>query len=237
MSENDYDAFAADYDADNENNAWNAYYERPATLSLAGDVAGLRVLDAGCGGGAHAAALIARGATVTGIDRSAGLLEIARRRLEGGARLLLADLSEPLPFCDGAFDLVVASLVMHYLEDWSLPLLEFNRVLAKGGRLVLSTHHPFMDHPLSGHDNYFETYRFDDTWERGGRTIHMRFWHRPLHAMFDAFKSAGFAIETVSEPEPDPRARTLFPTAYKSLTTEPRFLFFSLTKAGDRQPY
>lgn len=112
MSENDDDAFAADYDADNENNDWNAYYERPATLSLAGDVARLRVLDAGCGGGAHAAALIARGATVTGIDRSAGLLEIARRRLEGHARLLLADLSEPLPFGDGDFDLVVASLVM-----------------------------------------------------------------------------------------------------------------------------
>lgn len=231
MPENDYDAFAAAYDADNENNAWNAYYERPATLALAGDVAGLRVLDAGCGGGAHAAALIERGATVTGIDRSVGLLDIARRRLDGRAQLLMADLGEPLPFDDGAFDLIVASLVMHYLEDWSLPLSEFNRVLQKGGRLVFSTHHPFMDHSLSGHDNYFETYRFDDTWERGGRTIHMRFWHRPLHDMFDALKSAGFATETVSEPEPNPRARTLFPDAYRSLTTKPRFLFFSAVKA------
>lgn len=46
---NDYDAFAAAYTADNESNAWNAYYERPASLALLGDVAGLRVLDAGCG--------------------------------------------------------------------------------------------------------------------------------------------------------------------------------------------
>ncbi|HWT58411.1 MAG TPA: SAM-dependent methyltransferase, partial [Rhizobium sp.] len=53
MAENDYDAFAAAYDADNEANAWNAYYERPAILALVGKVAGLCVLDAGCGGGAH----------------------------------------------------------------------------------------------------------------------------------------------------------------------------------------
>lgn len=45
--ENDYDRFAVAYDADNENNAWNAYYERPAILALMGEVAGLRVLDAG----------------------------------------------------------------------------------------------------------------------------------------------------------------------------------------------
>lgn len=230
MSENDYDAFAAAYQADNENNAWNAYYERPAILTLAGDVAGLRVLDAGCGGGAHAAALIDRGAILTGIDASAGLLDIARRRLEGRARLLLADLNQPLPFEDGSFDLIVASLVMHYLPDWSQPLSEFGRVLSDGGRLVFSTHHPFMDHEFASQDNYFETYNFSETWQRGDKAVTMRFWHRPLHAMFDALKSAGFQIDILSEPQPDPQVRTLFPDAYRSLTTKPRFLFFSAIK-------
>ncbi|MBY5854359.1 class I SAM-dependent methyltransferase [Rhizobium ruizarguesonis] len=231
MAENDYDAFAAAYDADNEVNAWNAYYERPAILALVGDVAGLSVLDAGCGGGAHAAALLERGAVVTGIDASAGMLEIAQRRLERRARLLSADLNEPLPFTDKAFDLILASLVLHYLPDWSRPLSEFNRLLPEGGRLVLSTHHPFMDHASTGRDNYFETYSFDETWQRGGKDIAMRFWHRPLHAMFDALKSAGFQIDIVSEPQPDPRASKLFPQAYQSLTTKPRFLFFSAVKA------
>ncbi|AHG44432.1 methyltransferase [Rhizobium leguminosarum bv. trifolii CB782] len=230
MTENDYDAFAAAYDADNEVNAWNAYYERPAILALVDEVAGLSVLDAGCGGGAHALALLERGAVVTGIDASAGMLDIAQRRLEGRARLLLADLSEPLPFQDKAFDLILAPLVLHYLPDWSGPLLEFNRLLPQGGRLVFSTHHPFMDHPSRGRDNYFETYSFDETWQHGGKEIAMRFWHRPLHAMFDALKTAGFQIDIVSEPQPDPRARTLFPQAYRSLTTTPRFLFFSVVK-------
>lgn len=157
MSENDYDAFAAAYQADNENNAWNAYYERPAILSLAGDVAGLWVLDAGCGGGAHASALVDGGAILTGVDASVGLLGIAQRRLNGRARLLLADLNQPLPFLDGSFDLIISSLVMHYLPDWSRPLSEFRRVLSNGGRLVFSTHHPFMDHVFASQDNYFET--------------------------------------------------------------------------------
>ncbi|MER9580774.1 class I SAM-dependent methyltransferase [Mesorhizobium sp. M0276] len=91
---------------------------------------------------AAAEALVGRGAILTGIDSSAGLLEIAHRRLESRARLLVADLNEPLPFNDGAFNLVLAPLVMHYLPDWSRPLSEFNRLLPQGGRLVLSTHHP-----------------------------------------------------------------------------------------------
>jgi hypothetical protein len=48
---NDYDSFAEAYSAENEANLFNAYYERPATLALAGDVTGRRILDAGCGSG------------------------------------------------------------------------------------------------------------------------------------------------------------------------------------------
>lgn len=230
MPENDYDAFAAAYDADNEDNAWNAYYERPAILSMVGDVRGLRVLDAGCGGGAHAEALVERGAILTGIDSSAELLKIAQHRLKDRARFSVADLNEPIPFDSEAFDLIMASLVMHYLPDWSRPFAEFARLLPAGGRLVFSTHHPFMDHKLSGHDNYFETYSFNETWRRGGQTMTMRFWHRPLHAVIDALKSAGFQLETLSEPQPDPEARARFPEAYRLLTTEPRFLFISARK-------
>lgn len=46
---NDYDSFAEAYAAETENNLVNAYYARPAMLALAGDVAGRRILDAGCG--------------------------------------------------------------------------------------------------------------------------------------------------------------------------------------------
>src|SRR5688500_13285180 len=84
---NDYDGFAEAYSAETENNIQNAYYARPAIVALAGDVAGRRILDAGCGSGPLAAALRDRGAVVTGIDASAGMLALARQRLGDDADL------------------------------------------------------------------------------------------------------------------------------------------------------
>ncbi len=112
---NDYDRFAEAYSAENERGLVNAYYARPAMLDLAGDVAGRRILDAGCGSGPLSAALRDRGAVVTGIDTSAGMLALAKRRLGDDADVHQVDLRDRLPFDDGAFDDVVSSLVLHYL--------------------------------------------------------------------------------------------------------------------------
>lgn len=95
MQANDYDSFAEAYSADNETNLVNGHYERPAMLALAGDVRGRRVLDAGCGSGPLAAALLTRGATVTGFDSSAAMVELARQRLGEESRVHVADLGQP----------------------------------------------------------------------------------------------------------------------------------------------
>lgn len=47
-------------------------------VDLAGDVTGRRILDAGCGAGPLSAALRDRGAVVTGIDASAGMLGVGQ---------------------------------------------------------------------------------------------------------------------------------------------------------------
>lgn len=70
---------------------------------------------------------------------------------------------------------------------------------------------------------YFDTTAWTDEWTLGGRTALMRLWHRPLHAMTDAFTTAGFRITAISEPDPDPAARELFPEA---IAAQPRFLCF-----------
>jgi SAM-dependent methyltransferase len=231
VADNDYDAFARAYATDNESNAYNAQYERPATLRMLGNVAGRSVLDAGCGAGAHSLELIRRGAAVTGVDLSAGLLDIARARLGPDVQLRQADLAQRLPFADASFDAVLASLVMHYLPDWQPTLAEFRRVLRPEGRLVISTHHPFMDHRLAEGESYFDTYDFSEVWTRGGDSVTMRFWHRPLHAMTDAFAQAGFRLQLLSEPQPEPVAAELFPESFANLSRNPRFLFFTLTPA------
>jgi SAM-dependent methyltransferase len=226
---NDYDEFARAYADNNESSPFNAFYERPAMLSLAGDVRGLRVLDAGCGSGAHSAELINRGATVTGVDLSAGLLTIARERLGPDVPLHQADLNQPLPFPDHAFDLVLSSLVLHYLAEWEPTLREFHRILAPRSRVVLSTHHPLMARRISGSDDYFGTYTYTEDWVRDGQTMRMRFWHRPLRAMLTAFTKSGFRVEDIREPDPHPQMANNAPYAYQRLTRSPQLLFFSLT--------
>ncbi|HWE73612.1 MAG TPA: class I SAM-dependent methyltransferase [Stellaceae bacterium] len=231
IQKNDYDRFARVYSDDAESNAYNALYERPESLRLMDDVAGLRVLDAGCGSGAHAAALIARGAIVTGIDKSSGMLALARERLGSGVTLREADLAAPLPFDDGAFDRVLSALALHYIEDWRGPLGEFRRVLVPGGKLVISTHHPFCDHLLAGGQDYFATFQLDDRWEKAGEIMEMRYWRRPLSAMAQAFTAAGFIIDAITEPLPLPEARERFPADYQRLSTQPQFLFFAAHRA------
>jgi SAM-dependent methyltransferase len=224
---NDYDALAEGYTAENETSLFNAYYERPATLALAGDVAGRRILDAGCGSGPLSAALRDRGAIVTGFDASAGMIEQARRRLGDGADLRVAELGGPLPYPDDAFDDVIASLVLHYLEDWGPALAGLRRVLKPGGRLIVSVDHPFAIVGLQRQEgrevDYFATFNWTEDWTMGGQTVPMRFWNRPLHAMTDAFTAAGFRISVISEPDPVPEARELFP---EMLAEKPRFLCF-----------
>ncbi|MGW1006076.1 class I SAM-dependent methyltransferase [Streptomyces sp. NPDC002520] len=226
---NDYDSFAEAYSAENENSLVNAYYERPAMLALAGDVAGRRILDAGCGSGPLFAALRDRGALVTGIDASAGMLALARRRLGDDADLHVADLRDRLPFADGAFDDVTASLVLHYLEDWGPTLAELRRVLRPGGRLIASVEHPFVAYTFKEpRPDYFATTSYGFEWTFNGQAFPLRFWRKPLHAMTDAFTTAGFRLSRISEPQPDPAGRELYPDAFHDLSTKTCFLFFVL---------
>src|SRR5450756_697335 len=87
------------------------------------------------------------------------------------AVLRVADLGSRLPFDDGAFDDVVASLVLHYLGDWGPALAELRRVLTPGSRLIVSVHHPFDIHEaqrLAGRrTSYFATCNWTEEWTMG----------------------------------------------------------------------
>jgi SAM-dependent methyltransferase len=225
---NDYDGFAEAYTAENETNLINAYYARPAILDLAGDVAGRRILDAGCGAGPVSAALRERGAEVRGFDASAKMVELARQRLGASADLRVGDLSRPLPYPDAEFDDAVVSLVLHYLKDWSAPLAELRRVLKPGGRLILAVNHPIIFKLLRPESSYFGLTEWSEEYDFAGKKATLTYWHRPLHAMTDAFTAAGFRTAVISEPYPAPGARERFPAEFGDRHAFLCFLFFVL---------
>lgn len=229
MPKTDYDEFAEAYSADNEVNLLNGHYERPAMLNLAGDVAGRSILDAGCGSGPLSAALRDRGAIMTGFDLSEVMIELARRRLGEDADLRVHDLAAPLPYDDAAFDDVVASLVLHYLEDWAAPLAELRRVLRPGGRLIVSVNHPFLYTALNPDGYYFDVAEFSFDAEHAGRTVLYANWHRPLQAMTDAFTAARFQISAISEPPiAADTPEQLLPPQLKNRRRFISFIFFVL---------
>lgn len=225
----DYDAFARAYSTANESNLLNAWYERPAMVDLAGGVDGKRVLDAGCGSGPLSAALRDKGAHVSGFDLSPALIALAHQRLGAEADITVADLAEVLPYGDASFDVVVCSLTLHYLRDWSAPLRELRRVLRGGGRLVVSVPHPaayLVNYP--GRD-YFALTQYSEEFEFEHQSAVLTYWHRPLHAMTDAFTEAGFHMAAVSEPPWSADTPTdLLPPNASERTAFVCFLFFTL---------
>jgi len=95
-----------------------------------------RALDLGCGDGRLSAELEA--AELTAADVSRVALERARPRLPG-ARIVELEPDAPLPFEDGAFDLVLTAETAEHVRDLQLFLSEIRRVLEPGGRLALTT--------------------------------------------------------------------------------------------------
>src|SRR5205823_2038309 len=138
-----YERLAEAYAARVDTKAHNAFYDRPAIISLLPSVAGKRVLDAGCGPGAYAEWLVEQGAEVVGFDISPRMVRLAKERLQGRAHIIQAALGQPLHFLEtSSVDLVVSALALDHVKDWAAVFAEFFRVLREPGLLVFSVMHP-----------------------------------------------------------------------------------------------
>ncbi|MDB5026528.1 MAG: Methyltransferase type 11 [Candidatus Eremiobacteraeota bacterium] len=216
-------ALAAAYARVSASNVANASYERPAVRVLLGEVRALDVLDAGCAAGEHSAWLIAGGARVVALDASETMVRLAQERLGDQARVLCADLAQPLPLDAASFDLVLSSLTLHYVEDWGPPLREFARVLRPGGRLLFSTHHPFMTAGVV--DDYHAVRLVDDAWSGfADEPVAVRYYHRPLQRILDDVLAAGFSLRGLHEPRPTGEADARDAAFAAQLRTRPGFL-------------
>ena len=104
-------------------------------IRRAGIGAGTTVLDVGCGTGVFLRVAADHGATVSGIDASAALLEIARERVPA-ADLARGDLQH-LPYADDSFDVVCGFNAFFYADDMVAALREANRVAKLGAPVVI----------------------------------------------------------------------------------------------------
>lgn len=223
MTDEGYDAIAA-ADLDPTGSPWGdshfqRHYAWPAAREVLPDVSGERVLLAGCGRGDHVEWFRERGADVVGLDASERALETARERFDG-VPFHHADLADPLPFDEGAFDLAFSHLVLGHVREWAPVFREFARVLADGGALAFVTVHPAY---LRDRHDVADAYRrttIEVSWPGGDVTQH----YRPTSAAVGALLEAGFQLEAFEEPPPRESLADHLPERYAAARERPEVL-------------
>ncbi|TPL78678.1 class I SAM-dependent methyltransferase [Mesorhizobium sp. B2-3-13] len=186
--------------------------EWPALRAMLPDVAGLRIVDLGCGFGWFCRWAHEQGARqVLGLDLSEKML--ARARAAGpdaGVTYERADLDQ-LSLPQGGFDLAYSSLALHYIEDIERLFRTVHQALSPGGHFVFSTEHPIYMAPtkpgwsIDGEgkrtwpvDRYLVEGPRKTDWLAKGVVKH----HRTIGTTLNTLIRTGFTIEYVDEFRP-----------------------------------
>jgi ubiquinone/menaquinone biosynthesis C-methylase UbiE len=224
-----YDKIAEKYAKAVEEKPIHLYYVRPAMISLLPiELEKKHVLDLGCGTGWYTEYLLNKDCEVTSLDSNQYFVNYTNNRVNARARVICANLGQPLSmFPDNYFDLIVAPLVIHYIDNWKQLFNELARILKKKGEIVISLPQPHMTAILFNLDNYYKKCVIEDEWDKVGKVT---FYHHTLHELFDCILNAGFILTALKEPYPLQELKDADPKMYKNVTTKPWFLFLRVLK-------
>lgn len=174
-----------------------------------GNVAGLAVLEIGCGGAHGARWATKNGAKAIASDLSFAMLRHGQRvNKESGVPPPLVQANGlELPFADESFDVVFTAYgVVPFIPRLDDLHREVARVLKPRGRWVYSTTHPirwaFPDSPteagLTVSRSYFDTTPYAE-WQ-GKKVVYVEH-HHTISAHVTALSQAGFRLQDISEPQ------------------------------------
>lgn len=218
-----YRLWAPAYDAENAVSC----LENGLVAAMTPPLAGLRLLDAGCGTGRRLRGSGA--AAATGVDLSPEMIAAGRDGLDPAIRLLVGDV-RALPLPDAGFDLVWCRLVIGHLADCGPAYAELGRVTAPGGRVIVTDFHPAAH--AAGHRR---TFRHGDTVHELEHHVHALATHRA------AARAAGLRLAAVREAAIGPSIRAFYERAGRVASYErdrglPTVLALSFVKEAGCAP-
>ncbi len=216
---------------------YNDFLEMPATLELLGQVKNKKILDFGCGTGIYSKLLAKNKAKVKGFDISKEMLKIAKN--ENPKLDLRIGSGYKFPFKE-KFDIVLASLVVHYLRDWDKMFKEVSKVLNKGGLFIFSTGNPVAEarkrinignKKISILDNYFNEGKIYGSWkDNKGKKMKMSSYHKTYDTIINTIIKNGFEIVGYKDCFPLNKAKRLFPEDYAEYSKKPFFCVWKVRK-------
>lgn len=223
-----------------ENNA-NNLFEMPVMVSLLPDLKDKTVLDLGCGFGEHCIHYAREGAKkVIGIDISEKMLEIAETE-NGHPNITYIHMPmEDIAVLDGTFDLVVSSLAIHYVEDFTSLVKSVYSLLDKSGIFVFSQEHPLTTsycggdrwtRDEKGKKRYLNLANYGIEGERESAWFvdNVKKYHRTFGTVINTLTDSGFIIEKVVEPLPTKEILDKYPE-YIDLFHKPDFMLVRARK-------
>jgi SAM-dependent methyltransferase len=192
---------------------WGVWERPEAELQVLGDVAGLDILEFGCGAAQWSIALQLLGARMVALDNSARQLEHARRlMLDAGVDFpLLHANAEAVPLADGAFDLIFCDHGAMSFCDPYRTIPEAARLLRTGGRFIFNMATPFVDLTYNDAEkqstnvlerDYFGLHRVEDA-DSVSFNLQYGEWIR-------AFREHGLDVEALVELRPPGGARSTY---------------------------
>ena len=207
-------------------------------LSVCGDVAGLRILDCGCGEGRFCRMLAERGAQyVLGVDTCEPMIAAARELQSDNDQYMVGDVQNLDFLADQSFDLAISYLNQCDLPDFEANIREVYRVLTQEGRFIVANLHPMRTAEGSWYrapDGTKLHVILDHYFDEGERHFVMKGveitnFHRMLSTYIRAFLKAGFVLEDIIEPTAAPEALALYPELDDELRV-PNFIIYVLRK-------
>jgi len=232
-----YDRIALTYDKKRkEKLIYNDYNEVPAMLSFLRNIRGKKILDLGCGSGIYAKILKQRGAKVYGIDISPKMIELAKKNVRKVD--FKVGTVYKLPYNSETFDIVLASLVVHYFSNLNKALREIRRVLKKNGVFIFSSDNPVVNitRRMKGKPrkyrifgNYFKEGKLYEYWPRFG--VRMPYQHFTFQTWIRTIVKNGFAIEDYIDTKTIKKAEKIDRSVYNFTSKAPWFFVMKVRKS------
>lgn len=244
MKQNIYDnpVFFEKYNSlRNSGVTYNDFVEQPAMKSLIPTLHGKLILDLGCGAGHLARYCIENGAArVLGVDISRNMIDQANIENKHEKIDYICMPIEDLELTDYKFDIIISSLAVHYIEDYSALVEKISRLLNKNGAFIFSTEHPIVT-ARREKNNWIKDlegnrlhYAVDHYQEEGMREEHWYVdgvikYHRTVSTLLNTLINNGLVLEKIIEPQSIPAGLEIMPKL-KHEARKPSFMIIKASK-------